>query len=116
MDFTDWDVVALYRKTLNYNGVDFVKDVRAFLIFSSASHDETYFDDPNQFDPWQDTSKSIPFGAGPHFCAGAWASRSLVVNVALPAIFDAFPNMAIYGSLEFNGWAFRDPLKVPVTR
>ncbi len=102
-------------KPYHYNGVDFVKDARAFLMFSSANHDEIYFDNPNQFDPWRDTSKSIPFGAGPHFCAGAWASRSLIVNVALPMILDAFPNMTLNGSVEFSGWAFRGPLKVPVT-
>ena len=102
-------------KPYHYSGVDFVKDARAFLMFSSANCDETYFDDPNQFDPWRDTSKSIPFGAGPHFCAGAWASRSLIVNVALPMILDAFPKMTLNGSVEFNGRAFRGPLKVPVT-
>ena len=58
-------------KPYPYNGVDFVEDVRTFLMFSSASSDGTYFDDPNQFDPWRDTSKSIPFIEGPHFCAGA---------------------------------------------
>ena len=57
-------------KPYHNNGVDFVKDARAFLMFFSANRDETYFNDPNQFDPWQDTSKSIPFGAGPHFAQG----------------------------------------------
>ncbi len=102
-------------KPYHYNGVDFAIDTRIFLMFSSANHDEKYFDDPNQFDPWRDTSKSIPFGAGPHFCAGAWAARSLIVNVALPMILDAFPNMTLNGSVEFSGWAFRGPVEVPVT-
>ena len=102
-------------KPYHYKGVNFVKDTHAFLMFSSANRDEIYFDDPNQFDPWRDTSKSIPFGAGPHFCAGAWASRSLIVNVALPMILDAFPNMTLNGSVEFTGRAFRGPLKVQVT-
>ena len=35
----------------------------------------------------RDIQKSIAFGAGPHFCAGALASRGMVADVALPAFF-----------------------------
>ena len=41
----------------------------------------------DRFDASRDTSKSIAFGAGPHFCAGAWASRTMVAEVALPSVF-----------------------------
>ena len=40
-----------------------------------------------QFDLTRDTGKSIAFGAGPHFCAGAAASRAMVADVALPSVF-----------------------------
>lgn len=101
-------------KPYRYNGIDFQPEDRVFLMFASANRDETYFEDPNLFNPWRDTSKSVPFGAGPHFCAGAWASRSLIVNVALPMIMEAFPKMALSGPVDFSGWAFRGPVKVPV--
>ena len=57
---------------------------------------------------------AISFGAGPHFCAGAWASRCLIAEVALPMLFDRFPGIALAGEVPFGGWAFRGPLSVPV--
>ena len=30
----------------------------------------------------------VIYGHGPHFCAGAWASRTLIAEVAMPMIFD----------------------------
>ena len=92
-------------KPYHYNGVDFVKDARAFLMFSSETtmkHILTI-----QTNLILARHKQIhTLRAGPHFCAGAWASRSLIVNVALPMILDAFPNMTLNGSVEFSGWAF----------
>ena len=54
------------------------------------------------------------FGAGPHFCAGTWASRSLIADCAMPAIFEQLPNLRPDGEVEFGGWAFRGPLVLPV--
>lgn len=61
-----------------------------------------------------DGCASIAFGAGPHFCAGAWASRSLIADCAMPAIFEQLPNLRQDGEVEFGGWAFRGPLALPV--
>ena len=97
------------------NGVQFNKGDRVFLMFSSASHDEDYFDAPETFDITRDTAPAIPFGAGPHFCAGAAASRCLITQVALPLLFDAFPDLKCNGPAPFAGWAFRGPTAVPVT-
>jgi len=44
------------------------------------------------------------FGAGPHFCAGAWASKALIAEVALPKIFARFtPRLS--GDVRVGGWA-----------
>ena len=98
-----------------YGGVTFGPGDRVFLMFSSAGRDEDHFDQPDRFDLRRDTGPSLHFGAGPHFCAGAAASRSLVGNVALPRIFDRFPNIKLNGQTSFGGWAFRGPLAMPVT-
>ena len=58
-----------------------------FFMFGSANRDEACFADPDRFDITRDTQKSIAFGAGPHYCAGAFASRAMVADVALPGIF-----------------------------
>ena len=92
-----------------YNGVTFEPDDRVFLMFGSANRDEAHFNAPDRFDIRRDTQKSIAFGAGPHYCAGAAASRTLVAGVALPMIFESLSNLRIddVDSVRFVGWAFR---------
>ncbi len=100
-----------------YGGVVFEPEERVFFMFGSGNRDEQYFDEPDRFDVTRDTTASLHFGAGPHFCAGAAASRSLVGDVALPKIFERLDNLEIdLGSapVEFGGWAFRGPLRLPV--
>jgi len=99
-----------------YEGIDFYENDKIFFMFNSANHDEQYFVDADQFDLDRDASKSIAFGAGPHFCAGAWAARALVGEVALPKLFNRFDPLRLGGdaNVRFSGWAFRGPLEVNV--
>ena len=80
--------------------------------------DDAHFEDPNRLDVTRNTKKSLAFGAGPHFCAGAAASRSLIGDVALPMVFDRLDGLRLDESAppaEFGGWAFRGPLNLSVT-
>ncbi|CCE06989.1 putative Cytochrome P450 monooxygenase [Bradyrhizobium sp. STM 3843] len=97
--------------------VAFAPEERVFLMFGSANRDETHFADPDRFDIRRDTSKSIAFGAGPHFCAGAWASRAMIADVALPTLFARLKNLRISETepVRIGGWAFRGLLNLPVT-
>ncbi|MEO4041508.1 cytochrome P450 [Hoeflea sp. CAU 1731] len=97
------------------DGVVFEPEDRVFLMFGSGNRDERIFDDPDRFDVTRNTAKSLSFGAGPHFCAGAWASRCLIAEVALPKLFDSLPGLRLAegGDVRFGGWAFRGPLSVP---
>ncbi|MBV9076372.1 MAG: cytochrome P450 [Methylobacteriaceae bacterium] len=99
-----------------YSGVDFETDDRVFLMFGSANRDERHFAHPDSFDVRRDTSKSIAFGAGPHFCAGAFASRAMVADVALPTIFRRFRGLRLRHDepVRIGGWAFRGLLNLPV--
>ena len=74
-------------KPWRYGGVDFEPEDRVFFMFGSANRDEACFDAPDRFDITRNTQKSIAFGAGPHYCAGAFASRAMVADVALPSTF-----------------------------
>ena len=96
------------------DGITFEKGDRVFLMFSSAGRDEAHFERPDAFDITRDTGPSIPFGAGPHFCAGAAASRCLITEIALPLLFDSLPDLRLDGPAPFKGWAFRGPVSVPV--
>ncbi|MBR9653056.1 cytochrome P450 [Thalassovita aquimarina] len=101
-------------KAHDLNGIRLDPGDRLFFMFGSGNRDETVFARPDIFDPTQDIAAAISFGAGPHFCAGAWASRCLIAEVALPMLFGRFPGIALAGEAPFGGWAFRGPLSVPV--
>ncbi len=103
------------KQDFEWNGFELEKGQRVFLMFGAANRDGDHFDKPDTFDITRDTAKAISFGAGPHFCAGAWASRTLIAEVALPMLFAAFPDMKLAGDVAFGGWAFRGPLEVLVT-
>jgi len=99
-----------------FAGVRFAPGDRVFLMFGSANRDEAVFEAPDIFDVRRDNAASVAFGAGPHFCAGAWASRCLIAEVALPMLFDRLPRLRLdprAGPVEFTGWAFRGPRSVP---
>ena len=90
---------------------------RIFFMFGSANRDESHFADGEKFDVTRDCSKSVAFGAGPHFCAGAWASRAMIADVALPTIFARSPGLRLRDTepVRTGGWAFRGLLNLPVT-
>ena len=99
-----------------FGGVTFEPEERVFFMFGSANRDEDHFDDADHFDVTRDVSANLTFGAGPHFCAGAAASRSMVGDIALPKAFAHFTDLRLDSSrppVEFGGWAFRGPLSLP---
>jgi len=102
------------KKKYTFKGVDFHREDRVFFMFGSANRDELIFDKADNFNIKRDVSASITFGAGPHFCAGAWVSKSLISEVALPMLFERFPNLSLEGNTKFMGWAFRGPIAVNV--
>ncbi len=91
------------------NGVTIEPEERVFFMFSSANRDEDIFTNPDIFDLTRDAGPSIAFGAGPHFCAGAWAARALISEVALPKVFERLNNLRVVEGAEPKpvGWAFR---------
>ena len=99
------------------DGVTLEPEDRVFFMFGSANRDEAFFDESDRFDLARtDSGAHIAFGAGPHYCAGAAASKSLIAEVALPALFDRLAGLRLAPSAQvrFGGWAFRGPLALPV--
>ena len=96
-------------KDFVYKNVTFKKGDRVFLMFSSANRDEKVFSNSDEFDLERDCSKSIHFGAGPHYCAGASIASTMISLVALPKLFAALPKLKLVDKekYEFDGWAFR---------
>ena len=104
-------------KPFTYNDVAFEPEERIFFMFGAANRDEAHFAEADRYDASRDTSKAIAFGAGPHFCAGAWASRTMVAEVALPKVFARLQGLALDASepVRIEGWAFRGLHNLPVT-
>lgn len=98
------------------NGIELEPEDRVFLMFGSANRDETCFQDADAFDVTRDTSKSVAFGAGPHYCAGAALSRAMVADVALPTVFARLRGLRLDAGgppVRIGGWAFRGLLNLP---
>jgi cytochrome P450 len=96
-------------KDFSYKDFNFFENDRVFLMFGSANRDEDIFETPDEFRLDRDVARSISFGAGPHFCAGAWISKTLIAEVAIPMLFEKFPNIKLLSGVEYFGWAFRGP-------
>jgi len=96
-------------KDYSYKNITFKKGDRVFLMFSSANRDEKVFTNADEFALERDCSKSIHFGAGPHYCAGASIATTMISLVALPKLFMALPNLRLINKEKhrFDGWAFR---------
>ena len=101
-------------KPYSYKGVDFEVGERVFFMFNSANRDEEIFDKSDKFVLKRDLSLTVTFGAGPHYCAGAWISRALIADVALPKVFNKLRGLQLINpkSVLFDGWAFRGPLSL----
>src|SRR5258707_7185660 len=115
LDRADRDVAAAGGEALVLWRRRFRAGGSRVLHVRSANRDEACFKNPDNFDITRDTQKSIAFGAGPHYCAGAFASRAMVADAALPGIFKRLKGLRLDGAepVRIGGWAFRGLLNVP---
>jgi len=73
-----------------------IKAGDALLACFAAANRDPHLHEPNpdDFDPRRPSKEHLSFGYGPHFCLGAPLAR-LEAAVALPALFQRFPDMAL---------------------
>jgi cytochrome P450 family 114 len=67
-------------------------DVRAMP--GCANRDPAVFPDPDRFDPCRDTSETLTFGHGMHYCLGANLAR-VQLDILLPRLHARFPTLAL---------------------
>ena len=103
-------------KSYSIGDISLQPEDRVFFMFGSANRDEAHFSNAATFDVTRDTSKSVAFGAGPHFCAGAWVARTMVADVALPSVFAKLEGLRLDSTVpvRIGGWAFRGLSTLPV--
>ena len=71
------------------------------LMLGAAGRDPTVFSDPHRFDPTRPKPAHLGFGGGLHFCVGAPLAR-LEMQIALPALFNAIPNLKLAEKPAFS--------------
>ncbi|MEV8393568.1 MULTISPECIES: cytochrome P450 [unclassified Streptomyces] len=64
------------------------------LNIIAANHDETAFADPGRVDVTRDTTGSLMFGHGAHYCVGAMLAR-MQLRVVLTQLVARFPTMRL---------------------
>ncbi|MBV1949889.1 cytochrome P450 [Streptomyces sp. BV129] len=64
------------------------------LLFGSANHDETVFDDPTSLDLSRGDNPHISFSAGIHYCIGAPLAR-LELGASMTALLRRAPTLAL---------------------
>lgn len=80
-------------------GVKIPADQKVLLLIGSGNRDEEIFDDGDVYDLHRDTSASLSFGQGPHFCLGAHLAR-LEGRVALDMISTSITGYEILPGAE----------------
>lgn len=87
------------------------------VVVGAANRDPAVFDDPDRFDILREKKPHLGFGAGVHLCAGHWAARIAVGEVAVPMLFERLPGLRVDPSrdVNWNGWVFRGITSLPVT-
>ena len=86
------------------------------VMSGSASHDESRWDRPDEWDLDREPQPHMAFGTGPHQCLGMHLAR-MELEVGINAVLDRLPNLRLDPDAEhpvISGYAFRGPLRLPV--
>jgi cytochrome P450 len=86
------------------------------VCLGAANHDETRWENAEEFDIFRKRFPPVAFGFGPHVCLGQHLAR-METTVALNALFDRLPNLRLDPDAPepyINGLIFRSPLSLPV--
>jgi len=79
------------------HGEKIARGEKVLLLIGSANRDERVFPQPDAFDIQRDTSESLAFGKGIHFCLGAALAR-LEARVSLEEVMRRLPDYRIDAS------------------
>lgn len=87
------------------------------LLLACANRHSDAIDRPDDFDTSRGSRGHLGFGSGSHLCAGRWAAKSIVGDVALPRLYERFPELVVDRSrpTTWDGWVFRGITSLPVT-
>ena len=87
-------LARLVAQDVELHGQKLREGDRVVLLVGSGNRDERVFPDPDRYDLLRDTSASLAFGQGVHFCLGASLAR-LEGRVALEEVWKRIPHYEI---------------------
>lgn len=88
------------------------------VVVAAANRDAAQFgSDAPQFNVMRDRQPHLGFGSGVHLCAGHWAAKTSIGQIALPRAYERFPGLRTdeQRTETWHGWAFRGLSNHPVT-
>ncbi|MGV9546053.1 cytochrome P450 [Nocardia beijingensis] len=88
------------------------------VVVGSANRDTKHFDgDPALFDISRPKRPNLAFGSGVHLCAGNWAAKVAIGQIAVPLLYQRFPTLRVDDRREtaWAGWVFRGLTDLPVS-
>jgi cytochrome P450 len=100
------------KRPVTLGGVDLPEGAKLFLWLAASGRDASIFPAPETFDLHRsETSKSLAFGLGIHYCLGA-ALGKLEARLALEALTGRFPGLRLVAGQELSyppNISFRGP-------
>lgn len=88
------------------------------VVIASANRDKKQFGETaDLFDINRPKTPHLGFGGGPHLCAGNWAAKIAIGEIAVPLAYQRFPSLRVDESRTetWDGWVFRGLTSLPVT-
>lgn len=102
----------LTKRPVTLGGVDLPEGAKLWLWLAASGRDASVFPAPESFNLHRsETSKSLAFGLGIHYCLGA-ALGKLEARLALEDLTGRFPGLRLVGGQELSflpNIAFRGP-------
>jgi cytochrome P450 len=100
-------------------GVDITAGTMVIPSVGSANHDESRWDDADDFDLFRPVVPHISFGVGPHMCLGMHLARlemAAAINLLLDRLPDLRPDPDRWDAddVHIHGERFRSPTSLPV--
>ena len=107
--------IVLRETTLE--GVDLPVGAVVGVVLAAANHDPEVFERPEEFDITRPRVSHLGFGSGVHQCAGHWAARIGIGEIAVPMLYRELPGLRIdpRRPANWSGWVFRGVENAPVT-
>ena len=98
-------------------GVDLPAGATVMVTVAAGNRDPEVFERPDQFDLERPKVSHLAFGSGVHMCAGHWAARIAVGEIAVPMLYRELPGlrMDVRRPVTWSGFVFRGLRDAPVT-